>query len=60
MSLIILFDQKDQANTERPHDFMPWIMSVTLYKNPEKVWIQMTFEIIWKCFLEIQTEKEKE
>ena len=60
MSLFILFDQKDQANTERPHDFMPRNMSVTLYKNPEKVWIQMAFEIIWKCFLEIQTEKEKE
>ena len=34
---VYLFTQRDQASTERQHDFMHKSMKVTLYKNLEKI-----------------------
>ena len=60
MALFILFIQKNQAWTERPLGFMPRIVTVAHYKNPEKIWIQIEFEFIWKSFQKIKSEIEKE
>ena len=39
---------------------MPRIVTVAHYKNPEKIWIQIEFEFIWKSFQKIELEIEKE
>ena len=57
---LFCFIPSDQANSKWPLGLVPIIVSVTLYKNPKKIWIQTAFEIIWIWFLKLQTEKEKE
>ena len=61
---LFYFIPSDQANSKWPLGFVSKIVSVALYKNPEKIWIQTvlkSFEIdSWICKQKKKRRKEIE